>query len=325
MKAWNYLAVMTMGAAIGCGADVAPGAARIPMDGYAAVVNDRVITVREALTAMQPVERQLQQSFKGPELAARIEEAFTNTLESLIERELILDAFHRMQGAIPDTVVNSRMDEIERTRFNRSRAELLKALETEGLTMAEWRDSLRNTMIVSYMREREVDNKVVVSPQAVRDAYEAEIDVYRVPAQVELRMIALNRGKNAEEQALKLKQAGDIRQRLLDGQDFTELARQVSEGIKAADGGYWGWIDPATRRPELAAAIKSLEPGVISPVVETEDMLYIIKLEGRSAAAQMAFEEVQDKIRDELRRRQAKELYDAWIQRLKRDAFIRRF
>ena len=229
-----------MGAAIGCGADGAPGAARIPMDGYAAVVNDRVITVREALTAMQPVERQLQQSFKGPELAARIEEAFTNTLESLIERELILDAFNRMQGAIPDTVVNSRMDEIERTRFNRSRAELLKALETEGLTMAEWRDSLRNTMIVSYMREREVENKVVVSPQAVRDAYEAEIDVYRVPAQVELRMIALNRGKNAEEQALTLKQAGDIRQRLLDGQDFTELARQVSEGIKAADGGYWG-------------------------------------------------------------------------------------
>ncbi len=325
MKNWQFIIFAAMAAPLVCAAAETTPARRIPMDGYAAVVNDRVITVRETLTAMQPVERQLQQSFRGAELAERVEAAFTNSLEALIERELILDAFRRMQGTIPDNVVNSRMDEIERTRFNGSRAELLKALEAEGLTMDEWRESLRSTMIISYMREREVEDKIMVSPQAVRDAYESKIEEYRVPDQVELRLIALNRGQTPEEQAVKLKQAGEIRQRLLDGQDFAALASQVSEGIKAEDGGYWGWVDPTTRRPELAAAIKTLEPGGISPVVAADDMLYIVKLEGRRAAAQLPFEEVQDKIRDELRRQQAKQLYDEWIKRLKRDAYIRRF
>ncbi len=325
MKAWQISVLIAMAAHIGCAAAEKSASRRIPMDGYAAAVNDRVITVRETLSAMQPVERQLQQSFQGEELSVRVEEAFTNTLESLIERELILDAFRRMQGTIPDNVVKSRMDQIERTRFNGSRADLLKALEAEDLTMDEWRESLRNTMIVSYMREHEVEDKVLVSPRAVRDAYEADLENYRLPAQVELRMISLNRGQTDEEQAVKLKQAGEIRQRLMDGQDFATLATQVSEGIKSGDGGYWGWIDPTTRRPELAEAIQALEPGGISPVVAAGEMLYIVKVEGRRAAAQLPFEEVQDKIRDELRRRQSKQLYETWIQRLKRDAYIRRF
>lgn len=325
MKIRQIIVLLAMAVHVVYADSEAPESNRIPMDGYAATVNGRVINVRETLNAMQPLERRLQQSFKGEDLAVRVEEAFTNTLEALIERELIVDAFHRMQGTIPDNVVQNRMNEIERTRFNGSRANLLKALEAEALTMDEWRESLRETMIVAFMRNREVEDKVMVSPQAVRDAYELNIENYRLPPQVELRMIALNRGQTEEEQAVKMKHADEIRRRLLDGHDFADMARRMSEGAKADVGGYWGWIDPDSRRQELAEAIRALEPGSISPIVTAGEMLYIIKVEGRRAAAQLPFEEVQDKIYDELRRNQSIQLYNAWIQRLKNNAYIRRF
>ncbi|MCA1809034.1 MAG: peptidyl-prolyl cis-trans isomerase [Kiritimatiellia bacterium] len=298
---------------------------RIPMDGYAAMVNDRVITVSDVISAMQPVEQQLRQSLDGAELTMKLEEAYTNALESLIERELIMDEFQRLQGALPEAVVNNRMQEIERMRFNNNRAELLKALDAEGLTMSEWRESLRNSMIVSYMREREVDGRIMVTPGDVREAYNARSAEFQVPAKVELRMIVINRGRTEEENDLKLQQAQDLVRRLREGQEFDELARRFSEGIKAGEGGYWGWIDPSTRRAELAQAIASLDVGTVSDVLEVEDVLYILKIEGRRNASKVSFDEVQNSLRDELRREQARDLHRDWIKRLKRDAYIQRF
>jgi len=101
------------------------------------------------------------------------------------------------------------------------------------------------------MRTREVVNKISIAPQAVLDAYQKNSDAYHIPSQVELRMIVIHCGMTAEEKVLKRKQAKDICGRLLAGERFDELARQVSEGSKAAEGGYVGWIEPGSRRPEF--------------------------------------------------------------------------
>lgn len=300
--------------------------ATVPVDGYAALVNDQVITTTEVLGAMQPVERQLRQTYRDAELELKLQEAYESALDALIERMSIIDAFkQRKDMALPDTYVNARTEEIVRTRFNNNRAEFMTALQADGLTLEEWKNNLKNSMIVSIMREREVDSKVQVSPQAVREAYDQSADTYRVPPQVELRMIVLHRGTTPEEAALKLKQAEEIRRRLLAGEDFGELAKQISEGPKAAAGGYAGWIDPGTRREELADAINDLDPGEISEVIEAGDELYILKVEGRKNAAVIPFEKVQEDIRNDLQKKEAKRLYDEWINRLKQKAFIRKF
>jgi len=298
----------------------------IPVDGYAALVNDKVITVSEVLKAMQPVEKQLRETYYDDLLASKLEEAYDKTLNSLIERELILNYFaSQKQFSLPESVVDSRIDEIIRNKFNNNRAELRKVLDEEGLTFDEWRANYKNSLIVALLREREVDSRVVVTPQAVREAYEKAGEKYSLPAQVEVRAIVINRQGTDEEAAAKLKQAEDIRARLMGGESFEELARQVSEDPKASSGGYWGWIDPDSRRAELAVVLKKMSAGEISPVISAGDELYILKVEGRRNASVVPFEAVQENIRSDLYKKEQKRLYDAWIEKLKQNAYIKKF
>jgi len=303
-----------------------PAAAKpIPVDGYAASVNDQVITMADVIAAMQPVERQLRQTYHGEELNRKLEAAYESALDSLIERALILDAFNqRKELSLPDTFVNARVEEIIRNKFNNNLAELTKALEAEGLTMDEWKKNLRSSIIVSLMRDREVDNKISIAPKAVLDAYEKNADAYHIPDQVQLRMIVIHHGITGEEKALKRKLALDICRRLLAGERFDELAKKVSEGPKAAEGGYVGWIDPTTRRPELADAMETMDPGEISDIISAEDDYYILIVEGRKNGTVIPYEKAQETIRQELQKKEAQRLYDTWIARLKKSAFIKK-
>lgn len=298
----------------------------IPVEGCAAQVNDRMITVTEVRAAMLPIERRLRETSQGVELDSQLAETYNKTLEALIERELILDAFQQQKGlSVPDKLVQSRTEEIVRTKFGNNRAAFRKALDEDGLTLAEWQDNLKKSMIVAFLREQEVDRKVSVSPQAVREAYEKASETFRTPAQVHLHLIMINAGQTDEEKALKRKFADEVRRRLKAGESFGELARQVSEGARAQDGGDWGWIDPASRRPELAAAIRALKPGEISEVIPAGEELYILKVEGQRDATVVPLEKVQDTLRIELEKQESKRLYDAWMARLKQKAFIKKY
>ncbi|MDD5676975.1 MAG: peptidyl-prolyl cis-trans isomerase [Kiritimatiellae bacterium] len=298
----------------------------IPVEGCAAQVNDRMVTVTEVVNAMQPVERQLRETTQGAELDRKLAEAYEKALQALIERELILDAFHQQKEMnLPDKIVQSRTEEIVRTKFGNNRAAFRKALDEEGLTLEEWQANLKKSMIVSFLRDREVDSKVSVSPQDVYAAYEKAGETFRTPDQVHLRMIMINGGKTDEEFAVKRKQAEDVRKQLLAGIPFEDLAKQVSEGAHAQDGSNYGWIDPDSRRPELAAAIRALKTGDISDVIPAGGDLYILKVEGRREATVIPFEKVQDTLRIELEKQEAKRLYDAWILRLRQKAFIKKY
>ncbi len=298
----------------------------IPVDGTAAVVNEKTISMTEVMLAMQPVHRLLVQKHSGDELNRELEAAYERTLDSLIERQLILDEYKVQQKfVIPDNMVDMQIDEIIHTKFDNNRAELMKTLDADSISMDDWRREIKERMIVSFMRNQALDTGVTVSPQAVREAYEEKIEKYRTPPQVELRMIVINRGSTEQDNDVKSRQAEDLRKRLLAGEDFADLAKQVSEGTKAADGGYWGWVEPDSRRAELAAVLQTLDPGKISDIIEAGDSYYILKIEARKHASQTPFEEVREAIMEDLRKKETQRAYDAWIERLKQKSYVKKF
>lgn len=299
----------------------------IPVDGYAATVNDRVITVGEVLAAMEPVRQQLQIMAEGDELDRRLAEAYQTTLESLIERALIVEDFKTRGGTIPNRIVDDYINQVISDRFT-NRVMLLKALQEQRLTWEEWRNEMRDRLVVHQMRQREINARVVITPQQVREAYERDIERYRKPEEVWVRLIGLQKGMNEEERAVKKAEAERLRERILAGEDFAAVARAESEGPKAAEGGDQGWRKPEEYSGELARVIQTLEPGQVSPVVETEEMYFLVKLEGRKNAALVPFEEVRAQIQEQLRRQEEERLYKMWIEQLRRkhhvQVFIRR-
>jgi len=300
-----------------------PGAQEIPLDGYAAIVNDRIITVSDVMAVVQPLERQLRATYEGEEFESRMVEAFTDARESLIERALILEEYESQEGALPEQAIDERIEQIISERFNNDRGAFMDALAQQRITMDVWRKQVEEQIVISILRRQEVNNRINVSPSDVRELYEQRLSEYKLPAKAKLRMIVLNKGSTPEDQKVKREEAQNILAKLRAGEDFAVVARSVSEGSKAQRGGDWGWTDPDILRPELQEAVHDLQPGQISDIVEVNDELYIVKVEARQNASVVPFEEVQQELEEELRRAEAERLYETWINRLKSKYFVK--
>jgi peptidyl-prolyl cis-trans isomerase SurA len=298
----------------------------IPVDAYAAIVNGRVILVSDVMMAVRPIEEQLRASFYSPdELRARLREAYDEALQELVARALIVEEFDSRGGALPDRVINDHLGEVVRERFNNDHVELLQALTAQQLTFEEWRAQIRDQLIVSILRRQEVIDRISISPTDIERRYQERLDEFRIPEQVKLRMISLNRGETEQEHETKRRQANELRERLVFGENFAALARQYGEGSRAGRGGDWGWMAPGDLRPELAAVARQLEPGRISDVIETEDQYYLLLVEARRAAGATPLEEVSASLRDDLWREAYEQLNRTWIGHLRQKHFVKTF
>jgi parvulin-like peptidyl-prolyl isomerase len=269
------------------------------------------------------VQRQLLQTYQGEELETRLKQAFDDARDSLVEQALILEAFEEQGGTLPPQVVDERVNSVIHSRFNDDRAAFLQALEEDRLTPERFRDQIRDQLVVSILRRQEVTDRVIISPRDVRARYDAKADEYSVPAKAKVSMIVLNKGATDEDLLAKKEEAEQVLQRLGAGEDFAAVARDVSEGSRAARGGDWGWVDTAILKEDLRTAADGLEAGTHSGVIDAGDEFYILKVEARQNASVVPFEEVREELTAELRQEEAAKLFDTWIDRLKNKYFVR--
>jgi peptidyl-prolyl cis-trans isomerase SurA len=296
-----------------------------PVDGFAASVNDRIILVSEAAQMVKLVEPQIRQQYSGPRLREELEKALVRSVQTLVEEALILEEFKAMQGKVPDQMVEDRMRQTLRDRFGGDLARFQRALTEESLTQEEWREQLRNRLVVSLMRRQQVLDKVRVSPIDVRRLYDGRIDRYRLPARADLAGITIGAGATEAEREARRTLAESVRAKVAAGGDFAEAARTYSEDAKAKDGGAWGWTETAELRDEVRQAVEKLPLNQASEVIASGDELYIYVVRAREDARVRSFDEVRAELEDELRATEAERLYKAWIDRLRRKHIVKQY
>jgi parvulin-like peptidyl-prolyl isomerase len=98
----------------------------------------------------------------------------------------------------------------------------------------------------------------------------------------------------------------DIRQRILAGADFAQMAKQYSEDPEtAASGGDMGIVQGDKFVPPVVHAAHALEPGQVSNILETPAGLEIIQVENKRTKP---FEEVRPALETQLRESKATEI-----------------
>jgi peptidyl-prolyl cis-trans isomerase SurA len=287
----------------------------ITVDGYAAVVNQHVITVGNVLEVLASMEERLRASYTGRELTVKRREAWSNAVQRLVEQRLIVEEFNKSGGQIPERVVDERVNDIIRDRFDGNRSTFEKTLASQQTTLGEWRDGIRDSLIAQMLRRQEINDRIRISPADVRTAYEKQkAERFSTAEKVRVHAIVLKKGDDAD---AKKQQAVLLRGKIIGGESFEDMARQYSEGMKADRGGDWGWIETADWRDELKNAVAKLKVGEISPVIEAGNELFLLRLDQRQEAGTVAFDEVRPKIEEELRNAEAERLFNAWMKRLK--------
>jgi len=98
--------------------------------------------------------------------------------------------------------------------------------------------------------------------------------------------------------------------RLDGGEDFAELAKEVSTGPSGAQGGDLGYFTADQMVPEFTNAVNELEVGEYSATpTQTQFGWHVIKLEDRRDAPRPAFEEMAPQLRQEFAREVATKLF----------------
>lgn len=112
-----------------------------------------------------------------------------------------------------------------------------------------------------------------------------------------------------------------IRERVLGGESFEELARTNSEDGSAKDGGDLGWQNPENLVPEFVQEMDKLKPGAISPVFKSRFGWHIIQMVARKQEDNTEAH-LMNQARQMIRKRKISEATESWLRRLRDDAYI---
>ncbi len=143
----------------------------------------------------------------------------------------------------------------------------------------------------------------------------------RMIAQTKVRHILLKPSEIMTDDEAKAL-AEQLRRRVLNGEDFGELAREYSEDIgSAAEGGDLGWASPGQMVPEFEATMASTDIGEVSEPVRSQFGWHILEVEGRRDQ-DMTDEAARGKAMNYLHDRKYQEELDAWLRQIRDEAFV---
>jgi len=316
MKVFRFILVLALFAAACTQAEVA--------DGVKAVVNDRAITFAEVEDYTRPAVESLRRQYAGqPDLfQQKLNETLNDSLDQLVERQIILHSFDTEGYKLPDSVIDGLVQDRIRERFG-DRVTLMKTLQAQGLTLEQFRKQVREQYIESALRNQNVQREIIISPYKVQTYYEANADKFKLDEQVKLRMIVLTKSSADDTNTIKL--AREIQAKIKEGATFTEMAGVYSQGSQQHQGGDWGWVERSVLRKDLADVAFTLPIGQVSEPIDAGDTIYLMQVEEKKAAAAKPLASVREEIEKTLRTQQQAKLQKQWIDGLKKKTFIRYF
>lgn len=144
----------------------------------------------------------------------------------------------------------------------------------------EWKQQMEDMSLTQQMQQQISSQVPELTPHDVKQ-YLAETDpadLPMVPIKYQLSQICIYPDREAANLAVKEKLLG-IRERIMNGEKFSTLARIYSEDPGSArKGGELGLASKSIFWPAFSDAAMSLKPGVISQIVETPDGFHIIEV-----------------------------------------------
>jgi peptidyl-prolyl cis-trans isomerase SurA len=295
------------------------------VDAMKAVVSQGVITYAQIEDFAAPAIQALQREYVGrPDLfRQKLDDAFNDGQEQLIERQLVLHVFDTEGYRLPESAVDELVQERIRERFG-DRITLMKTLQAQGQTYEKFRREVRDQYIVSALRAKNISpDKIIISPYKVETYYLAHQDDFKMEDEVKLRMITLNKTSGDDTNTLVL--ANEILSQIKGGATFQEMASVYSQDSQRSQGGDRGWVERSVLRKELADVAFALKPGQVSEVVDLPEACYLLLVEQARPAHIKPLSEVRDDVEMTLRTQMQKQLEQQWIEQLKKKTFIRLF
>ena len=201
-------------------------------------------------------------------------------LRNLVEMEVLFQEAKRRDmavnlagGALRGQIIAGR---------HKSKDDFRRALAVAGMTEKQYAEIWRQQASVNQMVEGALLSKIEVSDDELEARYEKDKGKYARKPKIRASHILVSVDKDAseEERAVARSKAEELRKRLVEGENFAALAKEVGGFPSAPRGGDLGWFARNRMDPAFSEAAFALKTGELSDVVETRFGYHVIEKTG---------------------------------------------
>ena len=273
------LSALTLALLVGLSGGAAAQAPRgnLKGDHIVAVVNT------EAVTSIEVAQRIERIGADARRANAQLPDADTlrqQVLDALIDERVQITFARDVGQKVDDAEIDRAVANVA-AQNQITLAQLRERLRGEGLEMARFRNNLRDQLLVERVREREVNSRIRISDADIDRYLDEQRGRLAGDAQLHLAQILVSvpEGATAELLAQRQARADQALARLRAGEDFTQVARELSEDPNREAGGELG-MRPASRLPDLFVdSVKTLAVGqYTAQAVRSAAGLHILKV-----------------------------------------------
>ncbi len=269
---------------------MAPGFATTPsrviaVDRIVAVVNDEVLTSNDLSERVQLVVRQIQrQGGQLPAADVLQRQILERMINDLVQVQLAKETGIKVDDLALDRTIERISQENSLTMID-----FRKALERDGIRYPRFREDIRSEIMLARLREREVENAIVVTDAEVdtelaREAKETSGDSEFRLAHV---LVTVPPQASAEQIEQRRRRALVALSELRRGTNFAQIAATYSDAPDATQGGSLGWRASGRLPTLFLDALEKIQVGEVSDILRSPNGFHIVKLlekRGRAAA-----------------------------------------
>jgi peptidyl-prolyl cis-trans isomerase SurA len=260
------------------------------LDRIVAVVNKEVITQFELTDRVARVQRELERRGASSVSHSELEH---QVLERLIVEKVQLQYARETGMRVDDLELDRTVNRVAENN-KLSLTDFRKRLEADSIPFDKFREELRNEILLTRLRDREVMSKLTVSEGEIDNLILEQSEKKEVGTEFNIAHVLVRVPEQATPAQVEARRARaeEVVRRLKGGTDFATLAATYSDAPDALQGGVIGWRS-RQRLPDLfVQALTGLNVGGVSGVFRSPAGFHVIKLlDTRGAGAPLLVEQ----------------------------------
>lgn len=247
--------------------------------------------------------------------SAQTDNGQTEPLAIVNEEIISLDNFYQYWDMVPDEY-----------KMQLSKEDLLDQLVTQTLLLQKADElnlkedpeiafqiqSTVEQILIQFLLEKEIVEKTELSDEDIAAYYEQNKENFKRNEQIRIQDILV---KTEEE-------ANDILTKLAEGQEFAELAKELSTASSASDGGNVGLVGRGTLLPDIEEKLFILNEGEISEIIPTEQGFHVFKVSEKIPESYLDLDTVKSEIENILLPTKQQEAFDSYLETIENQAII---
>lgn len=297
------------------------GAAQV-LEAIVIRVGDRIITRTQYLQRLAEGYNEIEQTVPPSEQAARKAAFKKGLVDELVSELLLKDRADRLNITVTSDEIRDAVERVKQQFGITTDQQFAESLKKSNMTRAEMENRMRDTILTNKLFARELRPREELSDKELRERYDREKEHYRLPERAHLREIVVLRPDNPAQVDAARKRAEDLAKQARSGADFALLAKTASEAATKDKGGDLGEVARGELLPELDTAVFNATAGQVIGPIEAKTAWHILKVEQRLPSEVPAFETLKEKLRKDVSEEAWQRDYKAYIDRLRKDAFI---